>query len=80
MPTVKRFARCRIVIHCDEHPPPHFHVLTNDNEAAAVYLIETLELRDGDIRPRDAAEALAWAAENRAELYACWREYAEEES
>jgi hypothetical protein len=77
MPTVKRFDRCRIEMHFDEHPPPHFHVIAGDD--AAVFLIDTLELRDGEIRPRDVAEALEWAAANRGELYARWRVYTEEE-
>lgn len=77
MPTVKRFDRCRIEMHFDEHPPPHFHVIAGDDKA--VFLIDTLELRDGEIRPRDVAEALEWAAANRSELYARWRAYTEEE-
>jgi Domain of unknown function (DUF4160) len=77
MPTIKRFDRCRIEMYFDDHPPPHFHVIAGND--AAVYLIATLELRDGELRPRDAAEALEWAANNRAELFARWQEYCEEE-
>ena len=51
-----------------DHPPPHFHVITRSDEAA-VYLIETLVLWAGEVDPRDTAEALKWAAENRAELH-----------
>lgn len=79
MPTVKRFDRCRLEVRSNEHPPPHFHLITHDNQSAAVFLIDTLELWDGEIRPRDAAEALVWAESNRSELHARWRRYNEEE-
>jgi uncharacterized protein DUF4160 len=61
-----------------DHPPPHFHVITRSDETA-VFLIETLALWAGDGEPRDMTEALAWAAENRAELYRRWQQYSEEE-
>lgn len=61
-----------------DHPPPHFHVITND-DCEAVYRIDTLELWQGEY-VRDADEALEWAAANREGLYARWQEYSEEES
>ena len=61
----------------DDHPPPHFHVITND-DFECVYRIDTLELWAGD-RVRDADEALEWAAANREELYGRWLEYSEQE-
>jgi len=61
-----------------DHPPPHFHVITRNDEAA-VFLIETLELWSGEADSRDTADALAWAAANRAELIALWKQYSEEE-
>ena len=64
-------------MHFNEHPPPHFHIVAGDD--AAVLRIDTLELWEGEIRARDAQEALAWAAGNRAELYSRWAEYCEEE-
>jgi hypothetical protein len=76
MPTVKRFNRCR---YFGDHPPPHFHVITRSDEGA-VYLIETLALWAGEADPRDTKEALDWAAANRAELWARWQQYSEEES
>jgi len=62
-----------------DHPPPHFHVVTRSDERS-VYLIETLALGAGEADPRDTAEALTWAAANRAELWARWQQYSEEES
>lgn len=60
MPTVKRFDRCRIEMYFDDHPPPHFHVVTRKNERIVV-VIETLVIQAGDADSRDTAEAFAWA-------------------
>jgi hypothetical protein len=79
MPTVKRFNRCRIEMYFDDHPPPHFHIVTRKNERIAV-VIETLVVQAGEADSRDTAEAVAWALENREELRSRWREYSEEES
>jgi hypothetical protein len=79
MPTVRQFNRCRIEMYFGDHPPPHFHVITRSAEAA-VFLIETLARWAGEADPRDTEEALAWAAFNRPELWARWRQYSEEES
>jgi Domain of unknown function (DUF4160) len=79
MPTVRRFNRCRIEMYFGDHPPPHFHVITRSNEAA-VFLIETLAQWAGEAGQRDTAEALAWAAFNRPELWARWQQYSEEKS
>jgi hypothetical protein len=55
MPTVARFNRCRIAMCFDDHPPPHFHVITIDDREG-VYRIDTLELGNGEY-VRDADEA-----------------------
>jgi hypothetical protein len=79
MPTVKRFDRCRIEMYFDDHPPPHFHVITRKDERIAV-VIETLAIQAGEADPRDTAEAFDWARENRVELRARWQAYSEDES
>jgi hypothetical protein len=61
-----------------DHPLPHFHIITVADEEV-IHLIETLEVRDGEADPRGTAEVLSWVAANRAELWARWREYSEEE-
>jgi hypothetical protein len=76
MPTVKRFARCRIEMYFGDHPPPHFHVITRADERAAVR-IDTLQVWAGEADPRDLTEALSWAAENRAALWSRWQAYSE---
>jgi hypothetical protein len=78
MPTVRRFNRCRIEMYFGDHAPPHFHVITRSDEKA-VFRIDSLVLWAGEADSRNTAEALEWAAENRAELYRRWQEYSEEE-
>ena len=63
----------------DDHPPPHFHVISRESERIAV-VIETLTVLAGDADTRDTAEAFAWARENRKELRSRRQEYSEEES
>lgn len=78
MPTVKRFDRCRIEMYFADHLPPHFHVITRSEERA-VYRIDSLDLWAGEADARDIVEALTWAAQNREELWARWRQYSEED-
>ncbi|WP_166142966.1 DUF4160 domain-containing protein [Methylosinus sp. RM1] len=68
MPTIRRFANCKIAIYADDHLPPHFHI--EGRGFRALVEIETLEVRAGDVRR--AAEALEWAASNRDLLRAEW--------
>ena len=62
----------------NDHPPPHFHVITRKNERVAVE-IDTLITLAGKADSRDTDEALTWARMNRAQLHARWHEYSEEE-
>jgi hypothetical protein len=78
VPTLKRFSRCRIEMYFDDHPPPHFHVITRKNERVSV-VIDTLAIQAGEANSRDTAEAFAWARENAVELRSRWQEYSEEE-
>jgi len=61
-----------------DHPPPHFHVITRNNERIAV-VIETMAVLAGKADPRDTGEALRWASRNKAELRARWQMYSEED-
>lgn len=78
MPTVIRFSRCRIAMYFGDHPPPHFHVITVNDEEIQVE-VETLDRITGNADPRDIAEALRWAESSKDELRVRWREYSEEE-
>jgi hypothetical protein len=78
LPTVKRFDRSRIEMYFGDHPPPHFHIITRDNERIAV-VIETMAVLAGYADPRDTADALAWAKRNKADLRNRWQMYSEED-
>lgn len=68
MPTIRRFANCKIAIYADDHMPPHFHI--EGRGFRAVVEIETMVVRAGEAR--DAAAAMAWARQNVAVLQAEW--------
>lgn len=72
MPRLMRFSSSEIAMFFADHNPPHFHVL--GREGAAQVRIDTLEVIASSGR-LDLAEALAWAAENRAFLEEKWAEY-----
>lgn len=66
MPTIRRFAACKIAIYADDHPPPHFHI--EGRGFRAVVEIETMTARAGMVRVgevRRAQEAMVWARGNR---------------
>ncbi|MDW6020874.1 DUF4160 domain-containing protein [Mesorhizobium sp. BAC0120] len=68
MPTIRRFANCKIAIYADGHIPPHFHI--EGRSFRAIVEIETMTVRAGDVRK--AAEAMEWAASNLTLLRAEW--------
>jgi hypothetical protein len=68
MPTIQRFATCKIAIYADDHMPPHFHI--EGRGFRLLIEIETMKVRAGDARK--AGEAMAWAHENIALLRAEW--------
>ena len=60
----------------DDHPPPHFHVITRKEERIAV-VIDTLAIQAGNADPRDTAETFEWASGQRAKLRTLWEQYSE---
>ena len=68
MPTIRRFAACKIAIYADDHLPPHFHI--EGRGFRAVVEIETMTIRAGEVRR--TREALVWARENGEILRAEW--------
>ena len=68
MPTIRRFASCKITIYADDHIPAHFHI--EGRGFRAIVEIETMVVRAGNVRR--AREALAWAAENGELLQSEW--------
>jgi len=56
-----------------DHQPPHFHVRMRDGREALV-VIATLSALTSSLKPRELAEALAWAERNIDILTAKWQE------
>jgi hypothetical protein len=73
MPTIKRFANCRIEIRTRDHLPPHFHVVISDGRNALVE-IETLAML-GPIDPDEITAVLEWARANRDVLMEEWQKW-----
>ncbi|TGU70523.1 DUF4160 domain-containing protein [Geomonas terrae] len=74
MPTIMRFSTSRLTIYPNEHGLPHFHLEFIDGDRCSV-AIETLEILVGEVNPpKKMAEAIKWAVENQALLFAKWEE------
>jgi hypothetical protein len=71
MPTIRRFATCKISIYANDHLPPHFHI--EGLGFRIIVAIETMMVRAGNARHiAKAAEAMKWAGLNVAFLKAEW--------
>jgi hypothetical protein len=68
VPTIRRFAVCKISVYADDHAPPHFHI--EGRGFRAVVEIDTMTVRAGDVRR--ASDAMAWARENAGHLRDAW--------
>jgi hypothetical protein len=68
LPTIRRFAACKIAIYADDHMPPHFHI--EGRGFRAIVEIETMIVRAGEVRR--AVDAMAWAGENTQRLRIEW--------
>ena len=71
MPKISRFYGIVIRMYHDEHPPPHFHVYYQSNEATVH--IDTLELGRGRLPRRALALVAEWALAHREELRRNWQ-------
>ena len=72
MPTIKNFGAFRITMYFEDHNPPHFHIVSPDDEA--IVEIETLTVIAGTIRAAYLNEAIEWARENKEALERKWDE------
>jgi hypothetical protein len=70
MPRVSQFFGITVFMNYNDHSPPHFHAEYGGREAA--FLIDTLQLRTGELPRRVRALIVEWAALHRAELLANW--------
>ncbi len=77
MPTLKRFADCKIDLYANDHGLPHFHVLSPEGKASIA--IDSLQTLAGNLPRRRLVEALAWAAEHRDLLWKTWNRLNAEE-
>ena len=68
MPTIRRFANCKISIYAGDHMPPHFHI--EGRGFRVLVEIKTMAARAGEVR--QVREAMAWAKESRDLLHAEW--------
>lgn len=72
MPTLTKFGNCVLTTYAGDHPPPHFHIRTNDGGEALVE-IASLEILRGRLPRRQVAEAMDWAAMNQDFLMQTWK-------
>jgi hypothetical protein len=72
MPTLQRFGSVSVRMYADDHRPPHFHIVSPDFEV--LVRISDLTVIEGDARPSEIAEALAWAQTRQEMLALKWAE------
>jgi hypothetical protein len=70
LPVIARLGGIVIIMHFQEHNPPHFHV--NSGGVRAVVGIDPPELREGWLSASDRHIVLAWTYAHQAELLANW--------
>lgn len=72
MPTISIFYGIIIRMYCSagEHNPPHFHAYYQNSKA--VIDINTCELKEGKLPPKQMKLALAWAEIHKEDLLADW--------
>jgi hypothetical protein len=70
VPTVAKIGSLKIQVFADDHNPPHFHVVTPDEEA--LVRIDDLTILRGSLRARVFRTAADWARGNREVLVDEW--------
>ena len=71
MPKVSEFFGISIYIYWRDHPPPHFHAVYGEHEAAVS--IHTLGLLSGDLPPRAFGLVMEWATRHQIDLLRVWK-------
>ena len=71
LPTIHRFANCKIAIYADDHMPPHFHI--EGRGFRVLVEIGTMTVMAGDVRK--ARTAMEWARKNTTLLRAEWSRF-----
>lgn len=70
MPELSRFYGIIIRMFYNDHNPPHFHVIYQDDEA--LIDIRTLDILEGKLPKRALQLVVEWAIEHREELSRNW--------
>ncbi len=70
MPEISRFFGIIIRMYYQDHAPPHFHAIYQNDSAE--YHIFTLERLKGNLPPRAHAMVMEWAEINQIELQLDW--------
>jgi len=70
MPELSRFLGIVILMHFDDHNPPHFHVRYDDFRG--IFSIKDLILMDGKLPPRVSGLVVEWAELHKNELLENW--------
>ncbi len=70
MPQISRFFGISIYMYYDEHNPPHFHVIYDEDEGQIG--ISPLALIEGKLSSRALGLAMEWAALHQEELLENW--------
>jgi len=71
MPELSRFFGIIIRMYYDDHPPPHFHAIYDDEEMQVT--IEPIAILNGQLPRRATSMVIEWAALHQRELLANWR-------
>ena len=71
MPEISRFFGIIITMYFNEHNPPHFHALYNDNEAQ--FDMEEGAFSKGFLPTKQSRLVLAWYEIHKDELMAMWK-------
>lgn len=71
MPTLARFANCKICVHAADHAPPHFHIVASDGCEALVE-IATLTVLRGQLRGAAMQQAMRWARTHQTDIQSAW--------
>jgi len=70
VPTISSFYGILILMHWNDHAPPHFHARYGEHRA--VIEIRTLRVLEGRMPRRALALVLEWAQQHRDELMEDW--------
>ncbi|WP_339706247.1 DUF4160 domain-containing protein [Algoriphagus aquimarinus] len=77
MPEISRFYGIIIRMYYNDHNPPHFLVIYQEDEALVD--IKTLEILQGHLPKRAKTLAIEWAIEHRDELITNWQKASDRE-